>query len=81
MPIQTKENEMCINVTSLQFEMIVHRLLRIKPMKDFKHMSKSEWFGFLLFNILDHICTTSFVFANPLEIYSIFLQIVKGIEI
>jgi hypothetical protein len=22
-----------------------------------------------LFNILDHICTASFVFANPLEIY------------
>jgi hypothetical protein len=50
--------------------MIVHRLLRIKPMKDFKHMNKSEWFGFLLFNILDHICTTGFVFANLLEIYS-----------
>jgi methyltransferase-like protein len=50
--------------------MNVHRLLRIKPMEDFKHMNKSEWFGFLLFNILDHICTTSFVFANILEIYS-----------
>jgi hypothetical protein len=25
---------------------------------------------FLLFNILDRICTTSFVFANLLEIYS-----------
>jgi hypothetical protein len=33
-------------------------------------MNKSEWFGFLLFNILDHICTTGFVFANLLEIYS-----------
>jgi hypothetical protein len=50
--------------------MIVHRLLRIKPMKDFKHMIKSEWIAFLLFNILDNICTTSFVFANLLEIYS-----------
>jgi hypothetical protein len=49
--------------------MNVHRLLRIKPIKDFQHMSKSEWFGFLLFNILDHICTISFVFANLLEIY------------
>jgi hypothetical protein len=47
----------------------VHRLLGMKPMKDFKHMNKSEWIAFLLFNILDHICTTSFVFANPLEIY------------
>jgi hypothetical protein len=33
--------------------------------------------AFLLFNILDHICTTGFVFANLLEI----LQIVKGIII
>jgi hypothetical protein len=48
----------------------VHRLLRIKPMKDFKHMNKSEWIVFLLFNILDHICTISFIFANLLEIYS-----------
>jgi hypothetical protein len=48
----------------------VHRFLRIKPMKDFKHMNKSEWFGFLLFNILDLICTTCFVFANLLDIYS-----------
>jgi hypothetical protein len=70
MPTQTKANEVCRNITSLQFEMIVHRLLRIKSMKDFEHMNKSEWFGFLLFNILDHICTTGFVFANPLEIYS-----------
>jgi hypothetical protein len=46
--------------------MNVHRLLGIKPIKD---MNKSEWFSFLLFNILDHICTTSFVFANLLEIY------------
>jgi hypothetical protein len=33
-------------------------------------MNKCEWFGFLLFNILDHICTIGFVFANLLEIYS-----------
>jgi hypothetical protein len=46
--------------------------LELNQLKDFKHMNKSEWFGFLLFNILDHICTTSFVFANLLEI-------VKGI--
>jgi hypothetical protein len=39
-------------------------------MKDFKHMNKSEWFGFLLFNILDHIYTIGFVFGNLLEIYS-----------
>jgi hypothetical protein len=35
---------------------------------------------FLLFNILDHICTTYFVFANLFEnIFKVFLQIVKGI--
>jgi hypothetical protein len=39
-------------------------------MKDSKHMNKSGWIVFLLFNILDHIYTTSFVFANLLEIYS-----------
>jgi hypothetical protein len=33
MPTQTKANEKCRNVTSLQFEMIVHRLLRIEPWK------------------------------------------------
>jgi hypothetical protein len=59
----------------------VHRLLGIKPMKDFRHINKSEWFGFLLFDILDHICTTSIVFANLLEIYSKLLQIIKGIGI
>jgi hypothetical protein len=37
--------------------------------------------AFLLFNILDHICTTSFVFANLLEIFSKTLQLVKGIGI
>jgi hypothetical protein len=56
-------------------------LLRIKPMKDFKPMNMSEWIAFLLFNILDHICTTRFVFANLLESYSKILQIVKGIGI
>jgi hypothetical protein len=58
MPTQTKANEECRNVTSFAIDMIVHRLLRIKPMKDFKHMNKSEWFDFLLFDILDHIYTT-----------------------
>jgi hypothetical protein len=59
----------------------VQRLLGMKPMKDFKHMKKSEWIAFLLSNILDHICTTSFVFAILLEIYSKNLQVVKGIGI
>jgi hypothetical protein len=62
--------------------MIVHRLLRIQPMKDFKHMNMSEWFAFLLFNILDHICTTCLflqtIWKNP---FKNLLQIVKGIGI
>jgi hypothetical protein len=35
---------------------------------------------FLLFNILDHICTTCFVFVNPFgKYFQSLLQIVKGI--
>jgi hypothetical protein len=37
---------------------------------------------FLLFNILDHLCTTCFVFANSFgKSFQDLLQIVKGIEI
>jgi hypothetical protein len=36
---------------------------------------------FLLFNILDHICTTCFVFGNLFgKSFQSLLQIVKGIE-
>jgi hypothetical protein len=70
MPTQTNANEVYRNVTSLQLRWLCIGYLEFKPMNDFKHMNKSEWIAFLLFNILDHICTTSFVFANPLEIYS-----------
>jgi hypothetical protein len=53
--------------------MIVHRLLRIKPMKDFKHMTKNEWIAFLLFNMLDHIYTTclflQFLLENLFKIF------------
>jgi hypothetical protein len=36
---------------------------------------------FLLFNILDHVCTTCFVFANSFgKSFQSLLQIVKGIE-
>jgi hypothetical protein len=48
--------------------MNVHRLLGVKPIESITK-NKSEWIAFLLFNILDHICTTGFVFANLLEIY------------
>jgi hypothetical protein len=62
--------------------MNVHRLLRFKPMKDFKHMNKSEWIAFLLFDILDHICTTCLFlqfFWN--FFFKMLLQIVKGIGV
>jgi hypothetical protein len=37
---------------------------------------------FLSFNILDHICTTCFVFAKKMEnLFKVFLQIIKGIGI
>jgi hypothetical protein len=36
--------------------------------------------AFFIFNILDHACTTCFVFANVLEIpFQSLLQIVKGV--
>jgi hypothetical protein len=60
--------------------MNVHMLLGFKPIESITK-NKSEWNAFLLFNILDHICTTCFAFANFLEIYSKLLQIVKGIGI
>jgi hypothetical protein len=50
----------------------VHRLLGIKP---FDNLTGYEWIAFLLFNILDHICTTCFVFANILEnLFKIFCK-------
>jgi hypothetical protein len=39
MPTLTKANMKSRNVTSLQFEIDMHRLLRIKPMKYFMHMN------------------------------------------
>jgi hypothetical protein len=41
----------------------VHRLLGVKSIESITK-NKSEWIDFLLFNILDHICTTCLVFAN-----------------
>jgi hypothetical protein len=32
--------------------------LDLNQLKDFLHESKNEWDRFLLFNTLDHICTT-----------------------
>jgi hypothetical protein len=56
--------------------------LELYQLKDFKHMTKNEWIAFLLFNILDHICTTciflQIFWKNP---FKNLLQIVKGIEI
>jgi hypothetical protein len=52
--------------------------LELNQLIDFKHMTKNEWIAFLLFNILDHICTTCLF----LQIFwKNLLQIVKGIGI
>ena len=55
-------------------------LLGIKPIDN---LTRYEWIAFLLFNILDHDCTTCFVFANLFgkSFQSLFSQIVKGIRI
>jgi hypothetical protein len=54
----------------------VHRLLGVKPIEN---LTKYEWIAFI--NILDHFCTTCFVFANLFEkSFQSLLQIVKGIE-
>jgi hypothetical protein len=39
----------------------VHRSLGVKPIEN---LTRYEWIAFLLFNILDYLCTTCFVFAN-----------------
>jgi hypothetical protein len=49
--------------------MNVHRLLGVKPIESITK-NKSEWIVFLLFNILDHICTTVLFLQTFLEIYS-----------
>jgi hypothetical protein len=56
----------------------VNRLLVIKPIDT---LTRYEWIAFLFFNILDHICTTCFVFANPFrKSFQSLLQIVKVYE-
>jgi hypothetical protein len=62
------------------FMMNVHRLLGVKPIEI---ITKNEWFAFLLFNILDHICTTCLflqIFWKKNSTSNSF-QIVKGIRI
>jgi hypothetical protein len=60
----------------------VHRLLGIKPIERFIHMTKSEWIAFSSFNILDHICTTClFLQIFWKNHFKNLLQIVKGIGI
>jgi hypothetical protein len=57
----------------------VHRLLGFKPIE---YLTKFECLAFLLFNILDHICTTCFVFANPFgKSFQSLLQIVRYMNI
>jgi hypothetical protein len=43
----------------------VHRLLGVKLIES---ITKYEWIAFLLFNILDHICTTCLVLQIFLKI-------------
>jgi hypothetical protein len=58
MPTQTKANIKCKIVTSLQLWLMCIGYLDLNQLKDFIHMSKNRRDCFLLFNILDHICTT-----------------------
>ena len=58
MPTQTKANIERKNVTSLQLWLMCIGYLELNQFKGFVHMSKNKRDCFLLFNILDHICTT-----------------------
>jgi hypothetical protein len=56
--------------------------LELNKLKDFVHMSMNKCDCFLLFNILDHICTTCLFLQIVLEkSFQILLQTVKGIRI
>jgi hypothetical protein len=79
MPTLTKANMKCINITSLHFEIDVHRLLGIKPMKDFMHMN-GLLFSYLTFwtTFAPLICLCKSFFEKPIQNL---LQIVKGIGI
>jgi hypothetical protein len=61
------------------FMMSVHRLYGVKLIESITKNS-SEWIAFLLFNILDHICTTCLFLQIFGKSFQILLQIVKGIE-
>jgi hypothetical protein len=78
MPTLTKANMKYRNVTSLQFEIDVQRLLRIEPKKVFIHMNG------LLFSYLTFWTTFAplVCFCKSLgKSFQNLLQIVKGIEI
>jgi hypothetical protein len=55
----------------------VHRLLGVKPIES---ITKCVWIAFLLFNNLDHICTTCLFLQIFWKKFQIRLQIVEGIE-
>jgi hypothetical protein len=61
MPTQTKANVKCRNVTSLHLSMDCLELNQLKISLDMNGLV------FLLFNILDHFCTTCFVLQIFLE--------------
>jgi hypothetical protein len=52
--------------------------LELNQLKDFAHMSNNRR---LLFNILDHICTTCLFLQILEKSFQILLQIAKGIGI
>jgi hypothetical protein len=61
MPTQTKANIKRKTVTSLQLWLMCISYLDLNQLKDFTHVSKNKRDCFLLFNILDHICTTCLI--------------------
>jgi hypothetical protein len=79
MPTQTKANMECKNVTSLQLWLMCIDYLDLNQLKVFIHMSKVKSDCFLLFKILDHICTTClFLQIFWKNIFKFFLRAPRG---
>jgi hypothetical protein len=76
MPTQTKANNKCRNITSLHLECayITWSLNQLNILLNMNGLL------FLLFNILDHSCTTCMFLQILLEnLFQSLLQIIKGI--
>ena len=75
MPTQTKANIKCRNITSLYLWWMCIGYLELNQLKISLSMNGLL---FLLFNILDHFCTTCLFLQILLEnLFKVFLQIVK----